>query len=135
MFAQETSLAGQFVQLWKLRMRAREVAAKEVANSKLRRLFAYNESFNCADINLGGSALFHKAQNRKSPHRWLGPATILDIDEAAASATFQSQTFKAARYCVRKHLKEIDVSDEEWKNSLHRGDPWMGQRPAGVEVA
>ena len=40
MFAQETSLAGQFVQLWKLRMRAREVALKEVANSKLRRLFA-----------------------------------------------------------------------------------------------
>ena len=37
-FTQDTSLPGQFVQQWELRMRAREAALKEVANSK---------SYNC----------------------------------------------------------------------------------------
>ena len=46
LFAQDASLAGQFVQRWKLRMRAQEATLKEVANSKLRRLLARNKTFN-----------------------------------------------------------------------------------------
>ena len=38
MFAQDTSLAGQFVQRWKLRIRAQEATLKDVTDSKLRRL-------------------------------------------------------------------------------------------------
>ena len=85
--ARETSLAGQFVQQWKLCMRAQEAALKEVANNKPRRLLARNISFNCADINVGDSALFYKVQNRKSLPGWRGPAEILDIDETGATAT------------------------------------------------
>ena len=43
MFAQDTSLAGQFVQQRKLRMRAQEAALQEVAKSKLRRLLPRNK--------------------------------------------------------------------------------------------
>ena len=32
-FAMDTSLAGQFVQQWEMRMRAQEAALKEIANS------------------------------------------------------------------------------------------------------
>ena len=53
LFAQDTSLAGQFVQQWKLRMRAQEATLKEVANSNLRRLLARNKTFNCAEIDVG----------------------------------------------------------------------------------
>ena len=40
-----------------------------------------------------------------------------------------------ARYCVRKQLKENDVSDEKWQNSLHCRDTWSGPRSDGLEVA
>ena len=40
MFAQDTTLAAQFVQQWKLRMKAREATLKEIADSKPRRLLA-----------------------------------------------------------------------------------------------
>ena len=46
LFAQDASLAGQFVRQWKLRMQAQEAALKEVANSKLRRLLAHKKTFN-----------------------------------------------------------------------------------------
>ena len=39
-------------------MAAHEAVLKEVANSKLRRLFAKNKSFNCTDVKIGDSALF-----------------------------------------------------------------------------
>ena len=54
LFAQDTSISGQFVQQWQLRIRAQEAALKEIANSKLRRLLAYNKTFNCVDIKAGG---------------------------------------------------------------------------------
>ena len=53
LFAQDSSLAGQFVQQWKLRTRAQEATLKEVANSKLRRLLARNKTSNCAEIDVG----------------------------------------------------------------------------------
>ena len=36
---------------------------------------------------------------------------------------------------MRKRLKATDVTDEEWQNSLRRGDLWMGQRPVGSGMA
>ena len=92
MFAQDTALAGQFVQQWKLRMRAQEATMKGIANSNLRRLLAGNKSCNCADIDGGDTA-----QSRKSSPRYRGPAEILEIDETGVTASFQSQTFKVAR--------------------------------------
>ena len=40
LFAQGTSLSGQFVKQWELRMMAQEAALKEVAQRNLRRLLA-----------------------------------------------------------------------------------------------
>ena len=130
LFAQDTSLAGQFAQQWKLRMQAREATLGEIAKSKLRRLLAQNKSFNCTDVAVGDSVLFYKAKSRKSSPRWGGRAKILEIYETGLTVFFQSRTFKVARFCVRNRLKEKDVAGEEWKNSLRRGSPWM-ESPAG----
>ena len=65
LFAQDTSTSGQFVQQWQLRIRAQEAALKEIANIKLQRLLAYNKTFDCVDIKVGGSALFYKAPQKK----------------------------------------------------------------------
>ena len=57
--AQDTSLAGQFVNHWKLRMRAQEATMREVANSKLRRILAHNQTFNSAELDVGDMVLFY----------------------------------------------------------------------------
>ena len=57
MFTQDASPAGQFVEQGRLRMHAREAELKEVANSKLRSLLAYGDSFNCADVNISDTVL------------------------------------------------------------------------------
>ena len=62
MFAQDSPVAGQFVQRWKLRVRAQGATLKEVANSEPRRLLERKKSFNCADIAVG--ALFSLTQPR-----------------------------------------------------------------------
>ena len=54
LFAQDTSISGQFAQQWQLRIRAQEAAPKEIANSKLRRLLAHNKTFDCVDVKSGG---------------------------------------------------------------------------------
>ena len=79
LFAQNTPLPGRFVQTWKLRMK--EAALQEVANSELRRALAYNKSFNSTAVLIGDTALFHKSRNKKSAPRWRGPAKLLKIDE------------------------------------------------------
>ena len=101
MFAQDTSISGQFVRQRQLRIRAQEAALKEIADSKLRILLAYNKTFDSVDIKVGDGVLFYKAPQKTSSPRWRGPATILDIDESGVVLKFQSQSFKAARYCVR----------------------------------
>ena len=65
MFAQDTSLPGQFVQQWKLRMRPQEATLKEIANAKVRCPMAQNKSSNCADMPAGDSVLFSKAESEK----------------------------------------------------------------------
>ena len=66
LFAQDTSISGQFVHQWQLRIRAQEAALKEIANSKLRRLLAYNKTFDSVDIKVGDEVLFYKAPRRKA---------------------------------------------------------------------
>ena len=83
-------------------MTAHEAALEKAANTILRRLLAYNKSFNCADVKIGGSAPFYKAVFRKSAPRRRGPEQIRDIDETGATVELQGQTFKIARYCARK---------------------------------
>ena len=134
-FAQDTSLASQFVQQRKLRMRAQEGTLKEIADSKQRRLLARNKTINCPNVAAGDSALFYKAQSRKSSPRWRGHAKILDIFDTGVTVSLQSQTFKVARYCVRKRQKETDATDKKWRNSLHRGCPWVGLLTSSIGLA
>ena len=107
MFAQGASLAGQFAQPWKLRMRAWGATLKEIANSKLRRPSAHNETFKCAELDVGDMLLFYTARNRKSSPRWGGPAEVLEIDESGVTVSCQSQDFKVARYRVRQRMKNL----------------------------
>ena len=93
--------------------------AQRVANSKFRRLLAYGEFFNCADISVWGSALFYKTQNRRSLPRRRGPARIPDIDETGATVTLRSPTFKVARYCARNRMHRKDVHEEVTFPCLH----------------
>ena len=53
LLAQDSSLPGQFVAQRELRMMAQEAALKEIANSKLRRILAFNNSFDSADACVG----------------------------------------------------------------------------------
>ena len=66
-------------------MRAQEAVLEEAANSELRRLLAYSKSPNCTDVATGDSVLLYKAQSRKGPPRWRGPAKILDISKSDIS--------------------------------------------------
>ena len=86
--AQDTSLSGQFVAQWKLRVMAQEAASKEIANSKLRRNLAANNSFDSAGVRVGDDAVFYKAPARKSAPRWRGPAKVLLLDESGAPPSF-----------------------------------------------
>ena len=76
---------------------AQEAASRESATSKLRRLLAYDETSKRADVKVGDSAFFHKATNRKSAPRWLGPAGIPGIEDAGVAAKFHPQAFKVDR--------------------------------------
>ena len=112
-FAHVTSLSGQFAQQWKLRMMAQEATLKEITNSRLRRLLAFNKSFTCTDVKTGDTVLFSNAKRKKSAPRRRGPVLISDIDEAGATAKFKSEFFKVARFWVRKQGEEKDVEDAE----------------------
>ena len=57
LFCQDTSLSGQFVAHWELRIMVQEGAVRGIANGKLRRPLEYNKSFDCAEVEVGDSAL------------------------------------------------------------------------------
>ena len=69
MFAQDTSLAGQFVQQLELRRKAQGATLEEIGNGGLRRFLSHNKTFNCAEIDVSDMALFYEKQNRKSSPR------------------------------------------------------------------
>ena len=94
---------------------AQEAALRGVANSKLRRILAFNNSFDSADVRVGNEVLFYKAPPQKSAPRWRGPANVLQLDVCGATLSFQGQAFKVARHCVRKKVRasaEPDASCE-----------------------
>ena len=109
--AQDSSLSRLVAQRRKLRMMAQGAALEDIADSRLRRLLAYNKSFVRADLKIASTALPYKAQRKKGALRWRGPALISDIDETGVTAKFQSQTLKVARFCVRKKVEAGDVED------------------------
>ena len=92
---------------------AQEAAQKEMANSRLRHLPAQNRSFGCTDAEVGDSALFYEAVNRKSAPRRRDSAVIPEIDETGVAAKFQSQTSIVVRYCVTRQGVPRDVGGEE----------------------
>ena len=105
LFSQDTSLSGQFVTQWKLRTLVQEAALKETANGKLRRILAFNNSFDSVDVRVGDQVLFHRAPSRKSSPRWRGPVKVHPLDETRAALAFQERTFEAARRCVRREVR------------------------------
>ena len=90
---------------------AQRGALKEVADSELRHLLAYNRSLFCADVQVGDSVPSCKAKKRKSAPRRRGPAKIPDVGDAGATTNFQGQTFKVARYCVRGKVEVQDAGE------------------------
>ena len=92
-------------------MLAQEAALKEVANIRIRSPLANRKTFESTDVMIGDSALFYKASNRKSLPKWRGSACILDIGAIGVTARHHSQTFKVARYCVRKRVLCASTGD------------------------
>ena len=88
LFARDASFSSEFGKQWTLHIMAQEAALKEVATSKLRRLLAYNESFNSTGVQIGDTVLFYGSAKRNSAPHWRGPAKIPDW----LTAKFLSQT-------------------------------------------
>ena len=124
-FAQGTSLSGQLVQQWELRMMAQEAALEEIAASGVRRSLAFKKPCTCTDVEIGDTVLSYEAQRKKSTPRREGPAVISDIDGTGATAKFQSQIFNVARICVREKGEEKDVEDAELV-PVRTGFRWSG---------
>ena len=125
--ARDASVSGQFAQHWKLRVMALEAAMKEIADSSLRRLLAFDKSFTCADEKIGDAALFYRAQRKKSAPRWTGGALKMDIDETGV----------AARLGVRKKGAEKDAEGAELdplRERIRRIGADLGSQPRQVDV-
>ena len=60
------------------------------------------------------TALSSGAVKRKSAPRCGGPAKIVDVDRPGVTVKFQSQTFRAAHYSVRKKVGGKGVAEVEW---------------------
>ena len=69
---------------------------------------------------------FYKKQSRKSSPRRGGPAKVLEIDDAGATVSFQSQTSKVARYCVRRRMKDSEIQEGEGRATTTLGESRMG---------
>ena len=68
---------------------AQGAPSKDIANSKLRRPLALNESLACTDAPVGDSVLFHTLVGREGVPRWRRQAVALDIDEGGVAAKLQ----------------------------------------------
>ena len=102
---------------------AQEAALEAIANSKSRRILAFNNSFDSAGVRVGDEVPFYKAPPRKSPSRRRGPAKALLLDESGATVSFQGQTFKVAPHCVSKNVRasaESGASCEDAPGDLCR---------------
>ena len=57
--------------------------------------------------------LLYTAQIKGGAPRRRGPALIADIDVTGATAKFQSQVFRVARFCVGREGEGEDAEDTE----------------------
>ena len=96
---------------------------REVANSKSRRLLAYDESFRCKGAQIGEAVLFYEEAARKKKRRRRSTAERMGIDDAGAPAKVQSQTLQAARYCAGKKVEEKDVEEAKWNPPSNQPKP------------
>ena len=108
-----------------------ETALRRMASSKSRRASACTRSFNYTDVEEENSAPFYKAVNRNGATRRRGPKVILDIDGIGVTAKFRSQTLRAARYCVRRHLGLEDAGGGNWYPATENLDTLDGM-PSGA---
>ena len=122
LLAQDTSLSGQFVQPWEIRMMAPEAAVMEVSNIELPGSYGWGVCTIC------------KTANRQSAPRWRGPAEILDNDETGATAEFQSWPLLVATCCVRNELGEKDASGADWNTEPGTRDLRGGSRMQDLET-
>ena len=99
---------------WAIRMMAQEAPLKKMARSKLSSLLARDRWFNCTEVKVGDSVPSYKSVNRESTPRSHGPPAILDIDGAGATAKFQRQKSRVAKYCARGQDPPGDVGDMKW---------------------
>ena len=76
MSAQQTSVSGQSVQRWKLRLIAQEAALNVLADSNVRRLLAHNRSSDCTAVKVGDSTPSYTAIKRESAPRRRGQVAI-----------------------------------------------------------
>ena len=74
-------------------------------------------------VRIGNAVLFYGAAHRKGAPRWRGTAKISDTDESGATAKFQPQTCKVARYRVLKKAEEEDAEEVEWNPMLNQSKP------------
>ena len=79
-------------------MLAQEAALKEIANSKLRRVLAINNSFDSVDVSAGGLKFFFAPPRSR-------PAKVPLLDESGVTLLFQRQSFIVARHCVRRKVR------------------------------
>ena len=125
-FAQNTSPPGQFVAQWELRMVAQEAALRTLANSMLRRIRAFNNSFDGAGGRVGDEVFIYEAPPQRSAPRRRGPAKVLLLGESGAALSSQGQTFKVARHCVQRKVRgsvEHEASREDAPGDLCRSPP------------
>ena len=108
-------------------MMAQEAALRDIAISRLRRILAFNNSFNSVDVCVGGEAPFYEAPSRKSSPRRRGPAKVLLLDESGAALAFQGQAFKVARRCVRKKVRALAEPEASCEDAID--DPCRSTPP------
>ena len=115
---------------------AQEADSKEVAYSKLCRLFVNNKSCNCADAQVGTpdaqvgtpTHRFYNAPDRKGALGRRGLAEILDVDDAVVAVKSKSQISKVARYRVRKKVGAQAGGEVGWGPAT-RGSDTLGGTP------
>ena len=109
-FAQNASISSQFTFQWESRVMVRGAMLKELANGTLRRILDCNRSLSIrilrsATRRSSSDRLVAKVLRNGGDPRWRGSANvILDFDETSVTIEIQIQTFKIARFGVRRRM-------------------------------
>ena len=107
-------ISGHFTQQRTLRTLAQEATLWVIADSRMRRFASRNKYFKCADVQPGRSAPLNKSVGRRSAPKWCGPEAVIGTDAGGVTAKFQGQSYKVARYCVRRRVDPEVAGSVEW---------------------